>query len=128
MAFDFDPGALLANFYSLPRGPRVCLRLARVRDQRGLEALFAAHGITAHEVDLARLVRSDPRRQLVICATALIGSSETVVGVGALPLDGDGPLRPSLLLVDEELTEGLDELLHDALLGRAKALRRGRAA
>ena len=32
MTSSFDPGALLAGTYDLPRGPRVTLRLARVRD------------------------------------------------------------------------------------------------
>jgi hypothetical protein len=129
MISGFDPGALLARSYGLARGPRVCLRLARSRDLDGVRGLFERQGLQPCELELERLVRADPRRRLVICATALIGSAETVVGVGVIGLDpaaaGTGP---ELVLVDEQLTEGLQELLTDALVGRADVLARGRAA
>lgn len=122
----FDPGAMLARFYDLPRGPRVCLRLARASDLRGIEELFQFHGFQPGELDLARLVRTDPRHRIVISATALIGSSEAVVGIGVIDLDQ--PERPLLVLVDEERTSGLDALLSEALTGRAQALNQVRAA
>lgn len=125
MPLSFDPGALLARSYELPRGPRVCLRLVRSRDWAGVEALLDKAGVSASQIDIARLVRSDPRRTVVITATALVDGSERVVGLGALAVDG---VEPSLLVVDTELTEGLDELLGDALAGRARALVRRRAA
>lgn len=128
MSYSFDPGALLARSYGLLRGPRVCLRLARIRDLAGLEELFAAHGLTPDKLELGRLVRFDPRTQLVICATALIGAAETVVGVGAIDLDGGPDAAPDLVLVDERITEGLEQLLAQALLGRARALARAQAA
>lgn len=127
MAFATDPGALLARSFALPRGPRVRLRLARLRDLAAIEALVAREGGGPDELDLARVLRSDPRRQLAISATALIGSAETVVGFGSVGLDQPAP-TPRLLVVDRELTEGLDELLRAALVGRAQALRRSRAA
>ena len=131
----FDPGALLARYYVLPRGPRVCLRLARIRDMPGIQELFARHGLAPDELELARLVRADPRRQIVICATALVNGAETIVGVGAIDLErtpGREPepmsdQEPMLLLVDDRLTDGLEELLADALMGRAQALSRARA-
>ncbi len=126
---NFDPGALLARSYVLTRGPRVCLRLSRSRDRDGLRRLFERQRRAPDELELARLTRFDPRRRLVICATALIGSAETVVGVGAIEL-ADGNLGdasgPELVVVDEAATEGLGELLSEALLGRAQALERGR--
>jgi hypothetical protein len=118
----FDPGALLARYYDLPRGPRVCLRLARVGDLPGLEDLFARQGRPDDRLELARLVRSDPRRRLVICATALIDSVPTVVGVAAVSLEAPGWVEPELLLVDADVTDGLDELLAAALHGRVRAL------
>ncbi len=124
----FDPGALLARFYALPRGPRVCLRLPRGRDLAGLRALFEGQELSLDEVELARLVRFDPRRRIVICATALVGSAETVLGVGAIELDGATEPEPALLVVDDSATEGLERLLWDALVGRAVALARPRAA
>lgn len=125
----FDPGALLARYYVLPRGPRVCLRLARIRDLRGIQELFAGHGLAPDELELARLVRADPRRQVVICAVALVDGAETIVGVGAIDIDhmADREPEPMLLLVDDRLTDGLEELLADALMGRAQALSRVRA-
>jgi hypothetical protein len=128
MIVGFDPGALLARSYVLPRGPRVCLRLARSRDLAGLRQLFERQEAEADELELIRLTRADPRRRLVICATALVGGSETVVGVGAIQLGGgETGDQPELVLVDEPLTEGLGELLSDALVGRARALTRARA-
>jgi hypothetical protein len=124
----FDPGALLARSYALPRGPRACLRLARPRDAAGIVDLFWQHGREPDELVIARLVRFDPRRRIVICATALIDAAETVIGVGAIDLEGTGSGRPDLVLVDERLTDGLEQLLGDALLGRAAVLTRGRAA
>jgi hypothetical protein len=124
----FDPGALLARSYSLPRGPRVCLRLARVRDLRNLSQLLDRQGVVMDEIGLARLVHFDPRERLVICATALIGSAETVVGVGAIELTGERLSEPSLVVVDDAITDGLDELVSDALVGRARALVGTRAA
>lgn len=127
MAVLTDPGALLATSYALPRGPRVRLRLARQRDLTALEALLQREGRAAAELDLVRLLRADPRRQLAITATALIGSVETVVGFGAIELDRPG-VGPQLLVVDRAATDGLQELLSEALLGRAEALQRARAA
>jgi hypothetical protein len=58
----------------------------------------------------------------VICACGLIEASETLLGVGEIELHGD-PCDPRpRTYVDTELTDGLDELLADALIGRARAL------
>ncbi len=127
MQESFDPGALLARTYALEGGLRVCLRLARISDLAGIEELLAAHDAPVDDVNVGRLVRSDPRLVVVLCATALVDSAEQVVGVGAIDVEAGEP-EPSLLVVDERVTDGLDELLHAALLGRAAALRRDRAA
>src|SRR5437763_535323 len=119
MSDGFDPGALLAYSYVLPRGPRVCLRLARPRDAAGIADLFWSHGLEPDELEVARLVRFDPRRRIAICATALIDSVETVVGIGAIHLEDSAGGRPAPVLVDEQLTAGLEQLLTDALVGRA---------
>ncbi len=126
MAFLADPGALLARSFTLPRGPRVRLRLARLHDRAAIEALLAREGRAPDELDLIRVLRSDPRWQLAISATALIGSAETVVGFGAVDLGQPVP-TPWLVVVDRALTDGLEKLLSDALVGRAQALRRARA-
>ena len=109
----------MARYYDLPRGPRVCLRLARLGDLPGLEGLFEREGLAVDGLELARLVRSDPRRRLVLCAAGLVAGVPTLVGVGALDLES-GELE--LLVVDSVVTDGLGELLAAALRGRAEAL------
>jgi hypothetical protein len=123
-----DPGALLARYYTLSRGPRVCLRLVRSRDADGIRRLCERAGITLGELELARLVNFDPGTRIVLCATALIDSAETVLGVGAIELGHDLELVPRLVVADEELTDGLAALLRDALVGYASVLVRARAA
>ncbi len=127
MASTFDPGALLARSYVLPGGVRVILRLTRIRDLGAIESLFAreGHGIT--RLELARLLRSHPRERLLLCATALIDGGETVVGFGAIGLDR-ADLSPALIVTDTEQAPGVGSLMGEALLGRAQALVRTRAA
>ena len=144
------PGALLASTYPLPRGPRVTLRLVRGRDLPGIRELARRAGAELDELTLVRLVSFDLTRRIVMCATALVGTAETVVGVGAIELEPAGresagresagrgsarresaeapPPAPSHLIVDQELTDGLAPLLTDALQGHATALARARAA
>ena len=121
----FDPGALLSRTYPLPRGPRVRLRLARPGDEPALRALAAEHGVEADSLQLERLLRFD-RGRLVICATALIGAGERCVGFGAIDLEPGS--RPGPVVVDQGLTDGLEELLAAALSGRAEAILLARAA
>ncbi len=125
MPESFDPGALMARNYTLADGLRACLRLARTRDRDGIRNVCARHGLELDELELARLVGFDPRYRLVIVATALIGSAETVLGVGAIDLAVDAD--PWLLVADGR-ADGLGPLLADALLGRTRALLRSRAA
>lgn len=142
MNSSFDPGALLAHSYRLPGGELVCLRLARSRDLPAIADLYARSGLPCTELELARLARCDPRRRLVICATALVEAAETVVGVGAIdlgPIDlgpiDRGPLHrgqelalaPDALVVDELAGEGLGELIYRALIGRVSAIAQARA-
>ena len=121
-----DPGALLAHYHPLPRGPRVCLRLARRRDLAGIADLYARQGIPVPQLSLARLVSFDLPRRLVLCATALVDSAETVLGVGAIELQR--PDEPTLVVVDRAGTDGLAELLTQALMAHATALAQARAA
>jgi hypothetical protein len=128
MADRLDPGALLARYYALPRGPRVCLRLVRRRDADGIRRLCERAGMQLGQLELARLVTFDPATEIVLCGTALIDSAETVVGIGVIELGEGRDLVPKLVVVDEERTQGLARLLHDALVGHACLLVRARAA
>lgn len=113
-----DVGALLSRSYALDAGPRVRLRLARRSDLPGIRALMDQREVPASDLELTRLVRYDPRRRAVICATAPLGGTETIVGVGAIDLALDA--EPDTLVVDERLTRGLAELLFAALRHRAR--------
>ena len=121
MAERHDSGALLAQYHPLPRGPRVCLRLARRRDLAGIADLYDRQGLAVHDLSLARLVSFDLLKMVVLCASALIDAQETIVGVGAIELDR--PSEPTLVIVDEHRTEGLTELLSGALVAHATAIR-----
>jgi hypothetical protein len=118
MADSIDSGALLSRSYALPHGPRVRLRLARQGDLPALRALLEQRDVEAGDLELTRLVRFDPART-TLCATAFVGGTETVVGVGAIELAADAV--PDTVVVDERLTEGLGELLGAALTQRADA-------
>src|SRR5436305_891581 len=105
MPLSRDPGALLSRSYELPSGPRVRLRLARPSDLPGIRTLLAARGLPATEIGLERLVRYEPRRRVVLCATAPLDGTEVMVGIGAIHLAPDA--EPDVLVVDEHVTEGL---------------------
>jgi hypothetical protein len=86
--------------------------------------------------DARRLVQFDPRRCYVLCACALIGSTERLVAVGSIDLTPDSAGEPDALIVDPEMaeitdpqvSEALTGLLWGALVGAAQAAARARAA
>ena|SRR5437763_4973630 len=127
MPAPFDQGPLLATSYDVGDGLRVRLRMARGSDLAPIRALIERRDGT-RELDLHSLLQFDPRRRCVICATALIDSAETLVGVGAIDLDGDGPAEPDTLLVAHEHAEAIAELLAGALVARAIHAAQARAA
>jgi|GEM_PF-3151941 len=129
MVGGFDPGALLGGSYPLADGTRIRLRLARAGDLSAIRELLSSEpGRLPAELDLVRLIHSDPRRRFVLCATALIDSRETLVGVGSIPLSRAGAPAPDLVVTDRRLGRGLRELVESALVGRAEAIARDRAA
>ena len=87
MDSSLDHNTLLTRSYMLTRGPRVRLRLAQTRDAAAIAALLQRPGSDPAALDIARLVRFDPRRRVVICATALLGSAERVAAEAGVPLD-----------------------------------------
>ncbi len=126
MAQSFDPGALLGSSFTLDDGVRVRLRLARSSDTALIRDLVARLGGRPEELELARLVQFDPRRRVVICATTLIDSAETLVAVGAAELDGTG--EPEVVIVDAEHSEALTQLLAATLAFKVTAAVGSRAA
>ena len=130
MIWSFDPGALLGASYQLPDGARVRLRMVAPSDRPRILGLLEASGLSGHELAAGRLLRFDPRRQAVVCATMLIDGAEETVGVGAIELHRHGrqATYPQLLVVHPAAPAGLRGLLAGALVGRARALARNRAA
>lgn len=124
MAGSLQPRALLGDIHTLDDGTSVRLRLARTSDAPAIRALLEGAGQTGTEVDIARLVHFDPRRRYVVCATGLVNSSETLLALGAIRLDG--ARQPELLVVAGGNFGELGELLSRALV--ASTDRRVRAA
>jgi hypothetical protein len=122
---DFEPSYLGAHSHELRRGPRVRLRLVQIRDQRVIRSFLSDQAHPSPDLAAARLVAGDPRERVAICAMAFVGGTEMVIGVGSIEV---GAEDPDLLVVDAELTEGLDELLTLALQRRADIIRARRAA
>jgi hypothetical protein len=126
----FDPGALLGASYRLPGGARVRLRIVAPSDRPRILALLRASGVPDHEIAAGRLLRFDPHREAVVCATMLIDGAAETVGVGAIELNRDRrpATDPQLLVVHPAAPAGLRDLLAGAIVGRAHALARTRAA
>jgi hypothetical protein len=126
VSIEIDTGVMLSRVHTLPSGVRVRLRLVQRRDEQAIRRLLAAGGLELDDIEVMRLVRFDPCARVVICATALIGFSDAVVGVAA----GDRApgAVPDLLVVDFAAGEGLDQLLAGALRARAHAIAPSRAA
>lgn len=108
-----------ARTHPLSSGDRVRLRLTLTQDGAAIDSLLREAGSPIGELDMARLVRADPRRQITICASALIGSRETILGVGSMAL---GSVQPELLVTRFEDAEELEWLLGMALSARAAAI------
>ena len=117
--------ALVARSYSLPRGPRVRLRLAQRRDLAAILDLLRGHADNSGELEIARAVQANPRERIAICATALLGLRETILGVGVIEV---GSERPDTVVVDGRLTDGLAELITGALVSRSAVIAERRAA
>jgi hypothetical protein len=115
------PEVPMTRSHVLVRGPRVRLRIVRPGDRAAIRALLGRIGARGPELEAARLVRTDPRHRLVVVATGLVGSAETVLGVGEIELDADRRDPRPRTYVDDVLTGGLDELLANALIGRARS-------
>jgi hypothetical protein len=88
---ELDSRAPTARTHTLFDGAPVRLRLARARDDDSLRALLSRCTPGRDGLDAARLARYDPRYRVVIYATALIDSTQAVVGVGTADLDGAQP-------------------------------------
>ncbi len=138
MASRFPTSPLLGQSFPLADGVSVRLRLAHFSDWPAIARLMARQRaeLAPNAPDARRLVQFDPRRCHVVCACALIDSTERLVAVGAIDLTAAGASEPDVLIVDPELaeltgaqvSEALTGLVWGALVGAAQAAARGRAA
>ncbi len=88
-----EPAIVLAD------GTAVSVRPARPRDLDAVHSLAVREGVFCDELELARLLRSDPAERLVLCATTHDETGETVIGIGVIELR-QAVTMPSLVLVD----------------------------
>jgi hypothetical protein len=112
-------GPLLGQTFPLAQGIGVRLRLARFSDWPSIAELFSRHGADRAQAgpQARRLIQFDPRRSYVVCACALIDSTERLVGMGTIDLTADGAGEPDLVVLDPELAEISDPQVNEALTG-----------
>jgi hypothetical protein len=103
---------LLDRFYVVPSGSRIRLRLARPLDRDGLAALLGELGLATADFEVRRALRCHPGRRWAVVATSWDGTTERLVGFGALDRDGT-----TLLAGDRDL----QQLLEQALDARARS-------
>lgn len=118
MVPSFESGALLGHVYTLEDGPSIRLRLARSSDFAAIRDLLARAGFATPELVAGRSVHFDPRWRYVVCATGLVDSSEQLLGVGSIRLDGE---EPDLLVLADSSPRGLRGLLETVLVSAARA-------
>lgn len=109
---------MLFSRHSSPEGPSLRVRLARTADRRALADLLTRLDHPDADLAAARMLRYDPRRRLVLCATAWDGGREVVVGV-AVTAGRGGAL--DVLITDEDLAPGAGDALRDGALARVVA-------
>jgi hypothetical protein len=124
MADGFAAGALLGHVYRLEDGTGVRLRMARGSDLQAIGELLDQDGSGLSAI---RFVHFDPRREYVLCATALIDGQELLLGLGVTPLDG-GVAGPEVHVADGGAGDDVRGLLTTVLTDTARAISRSRAA
>jgi hypothetical protein len=114
-----DPGTLLATTHDAG-GLRVRLRLARPSDALRLRGFLESHAprLSAHA---RRLTFYDPRRRLVVLATAPLEGSEEIVGLADLPTPAP---RDTVVVVDDRTpNHAVRRLLEQAATALSARLR-----
>jgi hypothetical protein len=110
--------AYFTRSHRLENGIRVRLRLARPGDQRPVARLLGHLGFDPEVPQLLDLVRFDPSERSVVCATALIGGAERVIGFGAVDRTVDG--APATVVAEPDFGPELIRLLRGGLRARAR--------
>lgn len=112
-----DLALLLTRTPPLPDGTRVRLRLPHSSDRVLLSRLVARLGLELDELEAGRLLRVDPRRETVLCATVWTAHGDELAGYAATGPGG------TTVLADESLAPGIGALLEAALHERAAGRR-----
>jgi hypothetical protein len=99
-----------------PDGPAIRVRLAHSADRVAVDLLLREQAATGVVTDARRLLRHDPRAEVVLCATAWNGEHEQVVGVASAPLRAGA--HPVVLVSDEDGAPGTAEALRVATAAR----------
>jgi hypothetical protein len=114
---------LFARSHRLDGGVRVRLRLAHSGDERALRDLIERLGYEPSSSVLQELVRFDPQRRAITCASALVGGRERILGFGWIDLES--PRRASTVVVEPDYAVEVGRLLRQAMASRAAAHDRG---
>ena len=112
-----DPAVVLTD------GTVVTARPAAWRDLDQLHVLASHQGVMCDDLELARLLRSDPAQRSILCLTTPPGESEDgeiVIGVGVIELHSV-TTQPAMILVDPTYGGPLAQWLGDVLMQRARA-------
>jgi hypothetical protein len=75
-------------------------------------------GFQPSQSQLLDVMRFDPHRRVVVCATALVSGAERVVGFGAVDLQSRG--APATVVAEPEHGRELTALLRRGLRARAR--------
>ena len=108
-----DPGALLATTHEAGHGLRVRLRLTRPSDA-GLVSEFLQGLSPESRPRVHDLTFYDPRRRLVLAATAPQDGRETIVGLADVDLLEAGVAELGLVVADDRQGRGVGRLLSEA--------------
>jgi GNAT superfamily N-acetyltransferase len=108
-----DPGALLATTHEAGHGLRVRLRLTRPSDAARVQQFIDSLPPASRGV-VRDLTFYDPRRRLVVAATAPIAGGEAVVGLADLDLLETGLAGVGLVVADDRRGQGVGKLLSEA--------------
>ncbi|HEY1359619.1 MAG TPA: GNAT family N-acetyltransferase [Thermoleophilaceae bacterium] len=116
-----DPGALLATTHEAGEGLRVRLRLARPSDALGVREFLEQ--LTPDEPVPSAVVRDytfvDPRKRLVVAASAPLGGRNRVVGLADVELTGTGVAELGVRVDERARNRGIGKLLTEAVASLA---------
>jgi len=110
--------SMFGRLHRLDGGLRVRVRLARPSDQPLVADLLERLGFQPSHSLLLDVMRLDPHRRAVVCATALVGGTERVVGFGAVDLQSAS--APATVVAEPEHGRELIRLLRGGLRARAQ--------